>query len=197
MTTESETLRQEAIEAIKKQKSSWIKLGKALFDIFMGNSFKEWGYEKFSDYCKEELGLNHGDAKKMMSAYEYIKNNEPSVLNTIEKDPDAYIPDFQTVSALNSAVKRDALSDEEKKDFSGKVFCEEVGSSTETLKEIKDTLAKKDKDSGKEILEDIDAVKKKLQKQVRSLVARVHECTAFDNDVLDAADKFSDLISKV
>lgn len=181
----SEEIRNDAMESAKNHKKSWLKLGKSLFEIYLNDSFEDWGYTKFKDYIEEELGITVMTAKQMITAYEFIKNNKPSVLNTIDES-DTYIPSFRTL------VDLDKVEDEnKKKEYTDKVF-DHQENEKQTSKEIKD-LIKKDVDP----LEEIKAHNKKIVNKTKAIIKLViDEKANINQDTIDLIYKFKEEMEK-
>lgn len=190
-----EELRQEAMKALRRHKSGWIGLGRALVEVQASGKWKDWGYEKFWDYAKEELGLSTMTAKEMMTAYEYIKTNEPSTLNTIESNQDAYVPDYHTLASLSKV--REKIGSEKEDSIRDTLFNATAETAIQANKEAKDLLAESSKKGGEAIMEDIKKKTKGIQKRVKKLDAEIHNTSSFDNEILETSEKLTNMIVKV
>jgi len=192
-----EELRQEAIKALRRHKSGWLGLGKALVEVQAGNKWKDWGYEKFWDYAREELGLSTMTAKEMMTAYEYIKNNEPSALNTMEGNEDAYVPDYHTIASLSKATNNDKISGDKEDNIRDTLFNATSDNAVKANREAKDLLTESSKKDGEAIMEDIKKKTRGIQKRVRKLDKDIHETSSFGNEVIETSEKLNDMVGKV
>lgn len=178
-------IRDEVSSCLKKYKSSWLGLGKLLFTVNSLEHYKEWGFDNFSDYCKEELGLSTSIVNQIISAYEYIQNNNPALINTIEKDPTAYVPDYSTLSSLSKVAKDDPNVEEK---FRQKVF---DMNEKNVAKQLKDELKNEENP-----MDEIKEKTIKIKKNVKKLDKQIHEISSFGNEVLEASEKLNNLVEK-
>ena len=189
-------LRKKAMDALKKHKSGWLGLGSALLEISASNEWKDWGYEKFVDYCKEELGLTAITVNEMITAYEYIKNNEPATLNTLESDPDKYIPDYHTLASLSKARSSDRINDEKEDQIRDILFNAGADSAAAANQQARDLLAESRK-GGEEIMADIQRKTASIKKRIKKLDSEIHNTSSFSNDIIEVSEKLTELILKV
>jgi hypothetical protein len=193
------SIREATIKALKKHKSGWIYLGENLINISEKELWRDWGFSDFADYCKGELGITSKTASDMMSAYSYIKENEPSVLNTVETgEGDAkYIPDYYSVNILSKAAERGG---EERKDdidrLHKQLFDSEAGSRG-TSKEIKDFL--KECKGGKtgDVTDEIAKETKSVKRLAKKLVDKLTNTSAFSPEIIEAAERLEKMIEEV
>lgn len=190
-----EELRRKAIDALKRHKSGWIGLGSALIEIHASGQWKDWGYEKFQDYHKEELGLSPVAAREMMTAYEYIKNNEPAILNTINDGK--YVPDYHTLASLSKASNKDKISDEKEDKIRDVLFNATEETAATADKQAKDLLSESSKKEGEEILNDIKKKTKSIKKRMRKLNGEIQSTSSFNNDIIEASENLAQMIEKV
>lgn len=176
-------IRQKAIDYMNTHKRSWVGLGKVLYEINQSSEYKEWGHEKFNLYITDELGLAVGTAKQMMMAYEYLLENRPALLNTLESDPEAYVPDFRTIVNLNKLED----DDQEKQELEDKLFDE---TNPHADKEIREAI----KSSPEDPLEEIKNKTKKIKKAVKRVVNQIEDTSSFNNEVRETAHKLVDLV---
>lgn len=191
----SET-RQQALKALKRHKSGWIRLGEALLKIKESDEWKDWGYSKFWDYTKEELGLTTMTAKEMMDAFVYVRDHEPASLNSMDPDT-SNIPDYHTLATLSKAVNKNKIDDEKEDRVRDILFNADDENMVKSNKEAKDILSEAFGKSGEEIMEDIGKKTKSIQKRMKKLNGEIHSTSSFDNDIMDTSDKLTDMISKV
>jgi hypothetical protein len=166
-------------------------LSQTLAKINTEERYKEWGYGGFFDYCKQELDLTVNTVKDMISAYEYLKKNEPSKLNTIG-DPDVYIPDYYSLSQLGKAKDAQKIDDNKEKELRDKLFDGPTNDS-EVLKEIKE----KSKVGEQNPLNDIALETKDVKKLAKKLNNKIHNTSAFSDEVVSMSDKLLEMIDKV
>lgn len=186
--------REEALDAMKQHKSSWLSLGKLLYMIHLHDRFKDWGFEKFGDYYKQELGLSQNTARDMMTAYEYIQNNQPSLLNTLgSSDGPAYVPDYHTVCQLSKAEKGNKLSDEDSGFLRDRLFDMESSE-----KEVSQAIRDRTKDeSGEDIMEQIRKETVSTKRAAKKLDKKIHEISSFGPEIQELSEKLLELIDKV
>lgn len=190
-----EDLRQDAMKALRRHKSGWLGLGKALVEVQTSGKWKDWGFEKYWDYAKEELGLSIMTAKEMMTAYEYILKNEPATLNIIEGKQDAYVPDYHTIAALSNA--RDRLGEDKSDVIRDTLFNADEKTAVQANKEAKDLLSESNKKEGEAIMDDIRKKTRGIQKKVKKLNKDIHETSSFGNEILETSEKLSEMVEKV
>ena len=195
MSEEEAETRENAMKALKRHKSGWIGLGKSLVEIKAKDSWKDWGYDKFWDYTKIELGLTIMTAKEMMTAYEYIKNNEPATLNTLDRD-DSYIPDYHTLASLSKASESHRINDE-KEDTIRDILFNGEDSAAASNKKAKDLLSELNKKDGETIMEDIKKKTKNIKGRVKKLNNDIQSASSFDNTILETSDRLNEMVSKV
>ena len=192
-----EELRQDAIKALKRHKSGWVGLGKVLIEVNAKESWRDWGFEKFWDYAKEELGLTIMTAKEMMTAYEYMRNNEPSALNTIESNQDAYVPDYHTLAVLSKAKDNNKISDDKEDAVRDVLFNATGETAAKANREAKDILSESSKKDGEAILDDIKKKTIGIKRRAKKLDKDIHETSSFSNEVMETSEKLYDMIDKV
>jgi hypothetical protein len=105
------TPRYEALDVARKFKTSWVELGGKLWEVRNKKWFKEWGFSKFEDYCREELKIKPRTAAKLTASYGFLKNEEPSVLRRdgIKKP----VPDMQVVDMLRRVREKEQVPERE------------------------------------------------------------------------------------
>jgi len=188
-----EKLRQDAMKALRRHKSGWIGLGKSLVEVQAGGQWKDWGFEKFWDYAKEELGLTIMTAKEMMTAYEYVLENEPSVLNTIEGNEDAYIPDYHTIATLSKAKER--IGGDKEDVIRDTLFNATDETAVQANRDAKDLMSSQKE--GQEIMDDIAKKTNSIKKRVKKLDKEIHNTSSFNNEILETSEKLSEMVDKV
>jgi len=108
-------LREHVVEHVKLFKTSWVKLGQALYPIWKDKLFHVWGYEKFEYYAKEELGLKKETALKLLKTYFFMEQNEPAYLKEeFAKEREAVrVPGCDEANVLRLARNRKELNKED------------------------------------------------------------------------------------
>ena len=171
--------RELAEKALMDQKSSWIALGRTLVEINTEGDFRTWGFKKFSDYVKQELGLTLGQAKMFMSSYDYIKATEPTVL----ENEDSYIPDVATISKLVKAKEREALSEEE-----AQILHRDAFSGLDGDKRTAAALKGRRTAGEIDVLEDISKETKKVKSLCKKLFEKICITSSFSPEMVEKVE---------
>lgn len=119
------SLRYQALECSKNFKSSWIALGQILYSVYKDKMFKEWGYQAFEAYCKDEVGIQHQTASKLLHSYYFLEKSEPEFLKAVQASPETTpkdIPSVDAVNVLRLASNRKEFSEEDYQEFKKSVF---------------------------------------------------------------------------
>lgn len=119
-------LREQIHQHSKDFKTSWVKLGQALYTVFNDKIFKLWGYEKFEYYVEKEIGIKKQVAMKLLKTYYFLEHEEPSYLKAeyLETVEPAVLPSCDTVNVLRLAKRNKELPKEEYDKLKSKVFVE-------------------------------------------------------------------------
>ncbi len=93
--------RAELLRRARRFKASWVELAEALTDAKRGRRWREWGYESFESYAKNELKLRQETVDKLTGSYAFLKRRAPAVLarDAVEEP----IPSYQAVDFLRRA----------------------------------------------------------------------------------------------
>lgn len=99
------SIRYQILEDVKAFKTSWLRLGQALYSVWKDKMYKEWGYQEFDSYTTKEIGIRKPTALKLMRSYSFLENKEPRFLaNTCSEEAEpAKIPDYEAVDVLRKA----------------------------------------------------------------------------------------------
>ena len=186
-----EKIRDNAMEAMKKYRGGWLQLGQLLTDIAFSGDFKNWGFDDFITYCKEELGITPETAKSMMKAYDYIKQNEPSVLNTVEEGKIPYVPDFNAINALAKNRKGDKLGESLAEDLHKRIFKDEK-SKDAAVEEMRGAV-----NSKSEAMDDVKAETKKMKKLVKKADDQIHQTSTCPTAVIELSEKLATEVDKI
>ncbi len=105
-------LRAQILEYSKDFKTSWVKLGQALYAVYNDKIYKLWGFEKFEYYTEKEVGLKKPVAMKLLKTYYFLENEEPTYLKDEYKDSvqAATVPNYDTVNVLRLAKNNKELN---------------------------------------------------------------------------------------
>src|SRR5580692_2951018 len=90
--------RAELLRRARRFKASWVELGEALTAIKRSGGFRDWGYDSFEAYAKNELHLRQETADKLTGSFAFLQKRAPAVLARDPlRDP---IPSYQAVDFL-------------------------------------------------------------------------------------------------
>lgn len=88
---------EERVEVLKRTlrfKASWVELGEALNSVVKAQSWKEWGWPSFDEYCKKELHLRDETVQKLTGSFGFLAERAPDVF----QDPyRASVPALESV----------------------------------------------------------------------------------------------------
>ena len=101
------TPRYEVLEVAKSFKTSWVSLGSKLYEVQQKKLYEGWGFEKFTDYCTQEIHIKPQTASKLTASYSFLKTEDPAVLRRdgIKKPiPDLAVVDFLRRARANQKV---------------------------------------------------------------------------------------------
>ena len=106
--------RAEVLSRARRFKASWIELGEALTGVKRSHRWRDWGYESFEAYAKQELHIRPETAEKLTGSYTFLKRRAPSVIaRDALREP---VPSYQAVDFLRRAeasetAPRDAVEE--------------------------------------------------------------------------------------
>ncbi len=110
--TITDTIRGEILQYAKDFKTSWIGLGRHLYAVWQDKMYRGWGYEKFEDYTKQELGMKKSLCMKLLKTYLFIEQEEPVYLHkefVRDREP-VNVPGYDEVDVLRLAKKKKELT---------------------------------------------------------------------------------------
>jgi hypothetical protein len=106
--------RAEVLSRARRFKASWIELAEALTGVKRGSRWRDWGYDSFEAYAKQELRIRPETAEKLTGSYTFLKRRAPSVIaRDALREP---VPSYQAVDFLRRAeasesAPRDAVEE--------------------------------------------------------------------------------------
>ena len=108
-------LRDQIQKHAKDFKSSWVKLGQALYTVYNDKIYKLWGYEKFEYYTEKEIGIQKQVAMRLLKTYYFLEQEEPAYLKSdyVETTEAAMVPSCDTVNVLRLAKRNKELPKDE------------------------------------------------------------------------------------
>ena len=117
-------LRQQIQNHAKDFKSSWVKLGQALYTVYNDKIYKLWGYEKFEYYVEKEIGIKKQVAMRLLKTYYFLEQEEPAYLKSdyVETSDALMVPSCETINVLRLAKRKKELPKDEYEKLKTKVF---------------------------------------------------------------------------
>lgn len=160
--------RAELLRRARQFKASWIQLAEALTQAKRSARWKDWGYDSFEAYAKNELRLRQETVDKLTGSYSFLQRRAPAVL---ERDPirDPF-PTYQAVDFLRRAEESDTAPREAVEEIRRRVIDEAapLGTVSRAYKDVvfpvdEDTLFARDvagvKNVAKRLRELLDATR--------------------------------------
>ena len=176
-------MRQTTLTALQEHRKSWVKLGEKLAEIQEKELYKEWGYENFSKYIKDELDLSTVSATQMISAYQYIRTHRPALL---QDQTSQYVPDYNSIACISK--NHDKLG-EKADEIENKLF-----QSHKDRKEAIQEIASHTGPSGEEIMDQIKNETTKVIRTVSKVNHAIHNTSSFGEKTRIVADELLELV---
>lgn len=106
--------RVEVLAKARRFKRSWIELADALTGVYERETWVQWGFAGFEEYCRKELHLKKATVAKLLGSYRFLKARAPRLLERSqgEVEADAPVPSLQAVDFVARAVERGAADEE-------------------------------------------------------------------------------------
>ncbi|MBN2358978.1 MAG: hypothetical protein JXR83_05965 [Deltaproteobacteria bacterium] len=122
------TPRYAALEAALQFKSSWVRLGEVLSEVRETQSFRDWGYENFDHYCKDEIRITRETAAKLCRSFGYLSETQPAlVVAPAAGEAPPRVPDLQAVDLLARMQKNRQVPEPVYRDLTRATFAEDLG----------------------------------------------------------------------
>jgi len=105
-------IRESLVDHAKVFKTSWVKLGQAIYPVWKDKLFYAWGFEKFEYYTQRELGIKKSTALKLLKTYFFLEQEEPVYLNEnfTESRSAEKVPECDALNVLRMAKRRPELT---------------------------------------------------------------------------------------
>lgn len=116
--------RVEVLDRARHFKRSWIELGEALSRVYERESWVQWGFAGFEEYCRKELHLKKATVSKLLGSFRFLQAKAPRVLERAQAEPGAPVPSLQAVDFVARATERGALDDDELEEIERAAFDE-------------------------------------------------------------------------
>ena len=107
----SEMLRSQILDYSKNFKTSWVRLGQALYSVWRDKLFYAWGYDKFEYYTDQEIGIPKQMSLKLLKTYSFLESEEPAYLQKefSQEREASRVPGYEAVNILRLAKQRKEL----------------------------------------------------------------------------------------
>lgn len=188
------TPRYAALAAALQFKSSWVRLGEVLADVRETQSFRDWGYEDFDGYCKDEIRITRETAAKLCRSYGYLAETQPAlVAMPAAGEVPPRVPDLQAVDLLARMQKNDRVPEPVYRDLSRATFAEDLGANElrrRLREEAPAAFARSKPVSG-----DSRKLLRSALSQVAHLIETLHAVDQLDDTILEQAEALRSMIA--
>lgn len=116
------SFRYHVLKSAKDFKTSWIELGRALYEVWKDKLYKEWGYAHFDAYTAKEIGIKKLTAMKLLRSYYFLEKEEPQYLKNDNQENIAAAPSLEAVELLRSAKAKKGLDESDYNQIKQEVF---------------------------------------------------------------------------
>lgn len=119
-----DTLREETLQFTKDFKMSWLNLGRHLYSIHRDKLYHAWDFNTFEDYTEKELGIKKSLCLKLLKAYLFLEEDEPSYLEKgfVENHQPINVPGYEGIDLLRTAKSKKELGREDYAQFRSDIF---------------------------------------------------------------------------
>jgi hypothetical protein len=195
-------LRLKAVERARNFKRTWVEMAEVLVKVRSRQSYLDWGFSDFYEYCAAELQLKRATVDKLTGSYVALERHAPAVL---QHDGLAQnVPTCDAVDYFARALRGDPENDaggEAQAELPTEVVDElrhavfEENAPVASLRRRFDPILKptSDEERRADVRKKVSAAAKKLAEQVTEvegldpdLVARVDDALVALRDALDA-----------
>ena len=99
------SMRFQVLKSAREFKTSWIGLGRILYQVWKDKLYKDWGYAEFEAYVAREIGIRKETALKLLRSYAFLEKEAPLYLaNEYKENAQAVaVPTYEAVDVLRSA----------------------------------------------------------------------------------------------
>ena len=127
----ADEIRDNLTEYCKTFKTSWVKLGQALYPVWKDKLFYAWGFDKFEYYTTEELGLKKETALKLLKTYFFMEQTEPAYVQKdfVEEKEASKVPGCDEANVLRLARGKKELNKDDYRQLRDAVFKDGKGAS--------------------------------------------------------------------
>ena len=147
-------LREEVKRTAKEFKAGWVGLGRVLHEVQKNRLFREWGYDTFEAYVKNEIGIKKTTALKLLRSYYFLEKEEPDYLNAdYRKETSATkVPEYEAIDVLRRVKEKEDIDKGDYSKIRKSVFNDGV-SATDVRKEITALMKQREERDPEEVHE--------------------------------------------
>lgn len=181
--------RAELLHRARRFKTSWIELAEGLTQAKRSARWKDWGYDSFEAYAKNELHLRQETVDKLTGSYSFLQRRAPAVLT---RDPIREpLPTYQAVDFLRRAEESETAPREAVEEIRRRVI-EEAAPVSKVSKAYRDVVFPVDEDTL--FARDVAGVKN-VAKRLRELLDATRAVPRkVATDTADALDRLLEAI---
>jgi len=139
-----DSMRRFVLECAKGFKTSWIELGRALYNVHRDKLYRRWGFNTFDGYTSKEIGIHRQTAQKLLRSYMFLEKEEAWYLEEQQGADVApgRIPHYEAVNVLRLAKEKKRIDEQDYDILKKKVF--QDGKDYREVKKDLTTLIKQD-----------------------------------------------------
>ncbi|WP_152629983.1 hypothetical protein [Haliangium ochraceum] len=93
-------------------KRTWIELAEVLSGAYERETWVQWGFSSFDEYCRKELHLKKATVAKLLGSFRFLATAAPRVLERAHAEPQTPVPSLQAVDFVARATERGAAEPE-------------------------------------------------------------------------------------
>ena len=141
--------RADALAKARAFKRTWIDLAEALSKIYDLESWQQWGFQSFDQYCGKELHIRPATSAKLLGSFRFLKKEAPRVIKRSKDEPTAQLPSLQAVHFVARAKERGAADRKVMREIEQAAFdaCEDAPRLSRRFKEVAFPLADTDREA--------------------------------------------------
>ena len=118
------SLRHRVLESARDFKTSWIDLGRLLYQVWKEKLYRQWGYTMFESYTAREIGIRKETALKLLKSYGYLEKEAPGFLagDYWGGAGASTVPTVDAIDVLRRARERKGMDERDYTDLKHKVL---------------------------------------------------------------------------
>jgi len=187
--------RYEVLAAALQFKSSWVRLGETLAEVAQTQLFREWGYDNFESFCREEIRITKETAAKLTRSYAYLNETQPALVEAQRsEEPPPSVPDYQAVDLLTKLRDNERVPESVYRDLTQATFNEDLGAAElrkRVREEVPDAFSRPKRNPN----DPRRQLRAALSLSAR-LIEALHAVDSIDDSVLEQAESLRDNIAR-